>query len=218
MKISIDGPAASGKTVVGKLVSEKLNLKFLDTGLMYRAATWFCLHNNIDISDIKATAQIVCSGIFQPTNVNGQISVTINSNPIDQDLYTKEINESVSILSKIRHVREHLVKQQKHIAESESIVMVGRDIGTVVMPDARPKVFLEASLEVRVLRRLSENELSVNKYQICEMKKNLKARDKMDSERKESPLRPANDALLIDTTKIGIKEVVATIIAAADKN
>ena len=207
MKISIDGPAASGKTVVGKSVSEKLNLRFLDTGLMYRAATWFCLHNNIDISDIKATAQIVCSGIFQPTNVNGKIGITINGNPINQALYTKEINEYVSILSKI-----------KQIAESESIVMVGRDIGTVVMPDARPKVFLEASLEVRVLRRLSENELSVNKYQICEMKKTLKARDKMDSERKESPLRPANDALLIDTTKIGIEEVVATIIAATDKN
>ena len=218
MKISIDGPAASGKTVVGKSVSEKLNLRFLDTGLMYRSATWLCLHNNIDINDIKATTQIVCSGIFQPTNVNGEIGVTINGNPIDQDLYNKEINESVSNLSKIKQVREHLVKQQKHIAESESIVMVGRDIGTVVMPDASPKVFLEASLEVRALRRLSENELSVNKYQICEMKKTLKARDKMDSERKESPLRPANDALLIDTTKIGIEEVVATIIAATDKN
>ena len=218
MKISIDGPAASGKTVVGKSVSEKLNLRFLDTGLMYRSATWLCLHNNIDISDIKATTQIVCSGIFQPTNVNGQIGVTINGNPIDQNLYTKEINESVSILSKIKQVREHLVKQQKHIAESDSIVMVGRDIGTVVMPDASPKVFLEASLEVRVLRRLSENELSVTKHQICKMKKTLKARDKMDTERKESPLRPANDALLIDTTKIGIEEVVTTIIAAAYKN
>ena len=218
MKISIDGPAASGKTVVGKSVSDMLNLRFLDTGLMYRAATWLCLNNNIDLGNVKATTQIVCSGIFQPTNVNGQIGITINGNPIDQNLYTKEINESVSILSKIKQVREHLVKQQKHIAESESIVMVGRDIGTVVMPDARPKVFLEASLEVRVLRRLSENELSVNKYQICEMKKTLKARDKMDTERKESPLRPANDALLIDTTKIGIEEVVTTIIAAAYKN
>ena len=96
--------------------------------------------------------------------------------------------------------------------------MVGRDIGTVVMPDARPKVFLEASLEVRVLRRMSENELHVNKYQIDQMKKNLRARDKMDSERKESPLRPANDALLIDTTKIGIEEVVAIIVAATNKN
>ena len=96
--------------------------------------------------------------------------------------------------------------------------MVGRDIGTVVMPDARPKVFLEASLEVRVLRRISENDLHVNKYQIDQMKKNLRARDKMDSERNESPLRPANDALLIDTTKIGIEEVVAIIVAATNKN
>ena len=96
--------------------------------------------------------------------------------------------------------------------------MVGRDIGTVVMPDARPKVFLEASLEIRVLRRMSENELHVNKYQIDQMKKNLRVRDKMDSERKESPLRPANDALLIDTTKIGIEEVVAIIVAATNKN
>ena len=96
--------------------------------------------------------------------------------------------------------------------------MVGRDIGTVVMPDARPKVFLEASLEVRVLRRMSENDLHVNKYQIDQMKKNLRARDKMDSKRNESPLRPANDALLIDTTKIGIKEVVEIIVAATNKN
>tara|TARA_B100000686_G_scaffold341242_1_gene418344 strand:- start:2682 stop:3338 length:657 start_codon:yes stop_codon:yes gene_type:complete len=218
MKISIDGPAASGKTVVGKSVSDKLNLRFLDTGLMYRAATWLCLNNNIDIGNVKATTQIVCSGIFQPINDKGEIGVTINDNPVHQDLYTKEINASVSRLSKIKQVRAHLVKQQQHISESGSIVMVGRDIGTVVMPDARPKVFLEASLEVRVLRRMSENELHVNKYQIDQMKKNLRARDKMDSERKESPLRPANDALLIDTTKIGIEEVVAIIVAATNKN
>ena len=97
MKISIDGPAASGKTVVGKSVSNKLNLRFLDTGLMYRAATWLCLNNNIDISNVKTTTEIVCSGIFQPINDKGEIGVTINGNPVHQDLYTKEINASVSI-------------------------------------------------------------------------------------------------------------------------
>lgn len=217
MKISIDGPAASGKTVVGKSVSNKLNLGFLDTGLMYRAATWLCLKNNIDVNNIGATTGIVCSASFQPRNENGEIAITINGETISQVLYTKEVNDSVSILAKIKGVREYLVEQQKHIAKSGSIVMVGRDIGTVVMPDAQPKVFLEASLDVRALRRLSENELSVDKPQLCQIKKNLKTRDEMDSERKESPLRPAYNALLIDTTEISVEEVVATIVAAAKK-
>ena len=102
MKISIDGPAASGKTVVGKSVSNKLNLGFLDTGLMYRAATWLCLKNNIDVNNIVATTGIVCSASFQPRNENGEIAITINGETISQVLYTKEVNDSVSILAKIK--------------------------------------------------------------------------------------------------------------------
>jgi cytidylate kinase len=214
MKISIDGPAASGKTVVGKSVSKMLDLTFLDTGLMYRAATWICVKNDIDMENIMATTQIVSSTNFEPTSENGRDAITVNGETLSQELYKKEINESVSLVAKIKGVRECLVNQQKTIAQGGSIVMVGRDIGTIVMPDAAPKVFLEASLDVRAYRRLSETKLSVGDSNLSQIKKNLMMRDQMDSERKESPLRPANSALLIDTTKIGIKAVVATIVAA----
>ena len=132
-------------------------------------------------------------------------------------MFTQEINESVSILSKIQTVRAYLVKEQKSIAKSGSIVMVGRDIGTVVMPDANPKVFLKASLDIRARRRLSEDNLPLDGARLSQIKNNLQKRDKIDSERKESPLRPASSALLIDTTEIGITTVVDTIVSAAKK-
>jgi len=217
MKISIDGPAASGKTTVGKSVSKKLNLRFLDTGMMYRAATWLCLDNNIDVENIIETADIVCSASFQPTNETGEEAIKINGETVVCALFTQEINESVSILSKIQTVRAYLVKEQKSIAKSGSIVMVGRDIGTVVMPDANPKVFLKASLDIRARRRLSEDNLPLDGARLSQIKNNLQKRDKIDSERKESPLRPASSALLIDTTEIGITTVVDTIVSAAKK-
>lgn len=217
MKISIDGPAASGKTTVGKSVSKKLNLRFLDTGMMYRAATWLCLDNKIDVKNIIATANIVCSASFQPTNETGEEAIKINGETVVSALFTQEINESVSILSKIKTVRDYLVKEQKSIAKSGSIVMVGRDIGTVVMSDANPKVFLKASLDIRALRRLSEDNLSFDDAHLSQIKNNLQERDKIDSERKESPLRPASSALVIDTTEIGIATVVDTIVSAAKK-
>ena len=218
MKISIDGPAASGKTAVGKSVSNKLNLRFLDTGLMYRAATWLCVKNNIDLDNIVETTKIVCSTSFRPTSENGETAITINGEIVSRALFTEEINSAVSILAKIKTVREFLVTQQKFIAKSGYIVMVGRDIGTVVMPDAHPKVFLKASLDVRARRRLSEDNLSIDETQFLQIRNNLKARDKIDSERKESPLRPAANALLIDTTEIGIEAIVDTIVGAAKKD
>ena len=217
MEIAIDGAAASGKTVVGREVSRQLDLRFLDTGLMYRAAAWLCLRNDIDLENVASTTQAVSSTDIELNHVGGRNSIILDGENITEELYGKDIDETVSIVASIKGVRQSLVKQQKFIAQAGSIVMVGRDIGTVVMPDANLKVFLEASLEVRVRRRLSEAESTVGKSTFSQIKNNITMRDETDSTRKESPLRPAEDALLIDTTTIGIQAVVDRIVSLAKK-
>ena len=203
--IAIDGPAASGKSAVGKLLADKLSYSFLDTGIMYRAVTY--LVEEINMSPENA------SNYFK----NKQISISLSklrnqiyykNTDITDKLFTDKIDSKVSDYSKIKLVRENLVLQQKKISEGTNIVMVGRDIGTKVLPNSDLKVYLDASLEIRAQRRVKDqDELTLE-----EVKKSLESRDVIDKNRDNSPLIIDKNAYVINTDKLDILEVVDQII------
>ena len=203
--IAIDGPAASGKSAVGKLLADKLSYNFLDTGIMYRAVTY--LVEEINMSPENA------STYFK----NKQISISLSklrnqifykNTDITDKLFTDKIDSKVSDYSKIKLVRENLVLQQKKISEGTNIVMVGRDIGTKVLPNSDLKVYLDASLEIRAQRRVKDqDELTLE-----EVKKSLESRDVIDKNRDNSPLIIDKNAYVINTDKLDILEVVDQII------
>tara|TARA_B000000557_G_C20809195_1_gene459164 strand:+ start:941 stop:1579 length:639 start_codon:yes stop_codon:yes gene_type:complete len=203
--IAIDGPAASGKSAVGKLLADKLSYSFLDTGIMYRAVTY--LVEEINMSPENA------STYFK----NKQISISLSklrnqifykNSDITDKLFTDKIDSKVSDYSKIKLVRENLVLQQKKISEGTNIVMVGRDIGTKVLPNSDLKVYLDASLEIRAQRRVKDqDELTLE-----EVKKSLESRDVIDKNRDNSPLIIDKNAYVINTDKLDILEVVDQII------
>ncbi len=203
--IAIDGPAASGKSAVGKLLADKLSYSFLDTGIMYRAVTY--LVEEINMSPENA------STYFK----NKQISISLSklrnqifykNADITDKLFTDKIDSKVSDYSKIKLVRENLVLQQKKISEGTDIVMVGRDIGTKVLPNSDLKVYLDASLEIRAQRRVKDQD----ELTLQEVKKSLESRDVIDKNRDNSPLIIDKNAYVINTDKLDILEVVDQII------
>lgn len=205
--IAIDGPAASGKTAIGKELAKSLGFAFLDTGLMYRAITFWALEENIDLNDLRALGELA----QMKAKDAGEFALLGGS----EILHSKVVGSQVSIVSRESVVREPLVKQQRIIAELGPIVMVGRDIGTVVLPSAL-KIFLDASQEVRAKRRLNELLEKGRIENSSSAGQEIELRDEMDSQRELSPLIAAPDAIKINTEKIGIAEVVLLINKAID--
>tara|TARA_B110000438_G_scaffold264261_1_gene276808 strand:- start:10255 stop:10908 length:654 start_codon:yes stop_codon:yes gene_type:complete len=203
--LAIDGPAASGKSVVGRQIAEKLSYVFLDTGLMYRAVTYISINkkmNPIIVSKFFST-NVFNIKLQDPKNI-----IHYEKKDITSFLFSNEIDQNVSNISKIKEVRGNLVKEQKEISKANNLVMVGRDIGTKVLPNANLKIYLDASIHIRAIRRSKElNETSTN---IIEEK--LKIRDVIDKNRKNSPLKLADDAIIINTDTLTINEVVSKII------
>jgi cytidylate kinase len=214
--IAIDGPAASGKSSIGQELAYQLGYLFLDTGLMYRAVTWVALNQNIEISDekrISAVAQNTDISI-QPPSVkdNRQCDVIINKQDVTKFIHGQNVNDNVSRVSAYAGVREALTTQQRIFGKKGNIVMVGRDIGTVVLPDADLKIYLDASVEERAHRRFKEAlEIGGNvTYQgILE---SMKRRDEIDSQRSLAPLKPANDAIIISTDGKNREQVIKEIL------
>ena len=211
-QVAIDGPAASGKTTIGKRLAENLHYVFLDTGLMYRAATWLAKNNSISLENEDAITQKISEAQIHLTINNGSQRIIVNSKDITDILHTTAINKLVSNVSKIKGVRDSLIQQQREIAKSDSIVMVGRDIGTVVLPDATFKFFLLASLEVRAQRRLREMLLKDVNVNLKDVLEEIQNRDKLDSERELSPLKPAEESICINTDSLTIEGVVTDIL------
>ena len=211
-QIAIDGPVASGKTTVGRRVSHALSWKFLDTGLMYRAATWLILKNMIRLDQPNEMSATV-GQVKMELKSEGEADVLlVNGIDITRELRTQRIEETVPCVSKVSGVRSALIEQQRTIARQGPIVMVGRDIGTVVLQNAPVKVYLEASPEVRAFRRYTEN-LSNKEISTLEtVSLEIGNRDQIDSGRKESPLHPAKDAIVINTSSLTIDDVVRTIL------
>jgi cytidylate kinase len=211
--IAIDGPVAAGKTAVGRLLSRRLGYRFLDTGTMYRAVTWLALERGIDVEDEEALARLAREAVIEVSQEGQRDTVQVNGRDITQVIRRPEVEQNVSLVARLPRVRRALVEKQRAIADGGSIVMAGRDIGTVVLPDAGLKVFLLASVEERARRRYLELRGMGQDVAYEEVLRELKMRDKLDSERSHSPLRPAPDAHLIDTDGVDVEQVVERILA-----
>jgi cytidylate kinase len=214
--IAIDGPAASGKTTVGKMLAERLTYLFLDTGCMYRAVTHFVLASGIDPHDKDKVVQIARDmkmTIEAPRIDDGRLyTVRIGDEDVTWEIRSPEVNAHVSTVSAYKKVREEMVRRQREMGEAGKIVMVGRDIGTVVLPEAPLKLFITASPEERAQRRWQDRQKRGGTETVKEILADVLRRDHYDSSRLHSPLRPAEDAIIIDSTHDTPNEMLGTIL------
>jgi len=197
MIIAIDGPAGSGKSTIAQALAKRLDWSFLDTGAMYRSVAWLALAQGVDLHDERAVSTLAHSAVITTLP-----RVTVNGNDVTDLIRSPDINEGVSIVASQPTVREAMVARQREFAKGQprGTVVEGRDITTVVFPDATLKVFLTASLEERARRRGDESAAS------------LERRDRIDSTREASPMKVAEDARILDTTGRSINEIVEEII------
>ncbi|MDP4105494.1 MAG: (d)CMP kinase [Bacillota bacterium] len=211
LSIAIDGPAAAGKSTVAKIVAEKLSYIYIDTGAMYRSLTYKAIEAGVDLEDGEELYQtLLRTNIRLAPSPNGQL-VFLDEQNVTNEIRTSMVTNSVSIVSKHQKVREEMVRRQQEFGAFGGVVMDGRDIGTHVLPKAEVKVFLRASVEERALRRHAENLEKGFPSDLTLLKEEIAQRDKIDSERKIAPLKKADDAVEIDTTTMGIEDVVAQI-------
>ncbi len=213
MNIAIDGPAGAGKSSIAKLVAKKLSYVYIDTGAMYRTMALYFLKNGIDTKD-EAKVSEHCEKIdIKITYENGEQQIFLNGENVSQEIRQEQVGNQASVVAAYGKIREKLVALQRDMAASTDVIMDGRDIGTVVLPDAEVKVYLTASSAVRAQRRYKE---LCEKGVECDIKKieeDIIARDEQDMNREISPLRQAEDATLVDSSDMTIEEVVAAICA-----
>jgi len=214
--IAIDGPVASGKTTVGELAAKKLGYRFLDTGTMYRGITWLAWQRGIMSNDEEALGTLARSSAMRPASDAG--GLTVNDTILTWELKSPQVEESVSRVAAVLDVRRALVAQQRSIARKGGIVMVGRDIGTDVLPDADLKVYLEASPQERARRRLLQIKEEGGDADYQRVLEELEARDRLDTQRTHSPLRPAPDAHPINTDGMALDQVVERILALLESS
>lgn len=210
--VAIDGPAGSGKSTSAKLVAQRLGYIYIDSGAMYRAVTFLALKKNL-LDNQKAITDLANNADIQLDFINGETTVKIGSKDITAELRSIDVNQKVSEISKIEGVRKALVKKQKEMGnQNRGLVMEGRDITTVVFPNADVKIFLTASIDERAKRRVEEYKKKGTAVSLDEIKKNILSRDKIDSTRSVSPLTKAPDAIEIDTSIVSIEEQVDLIL------
>ena len=219
--VALDGPVASGKTTVGQLLAQRLGYLFVDTGAMYRALTWKALKSGLDLRDEATLTRLAASTRIELMwgNHRGRpFSVLVDGQDVTDELRRPEIDYGVSLVARVPGVRRALVAQQQALAREGPVVMAGRDIGTVVLPAAELKVYLEASPEARALRRYHElQEIGIaSNYQ--EILDHLTRRDDLDSNRPDSPLCPAPDAHRINTDALTLDQVVKAILGLMGDN
>ncbi len=206
--VAIDGPAGSGKGTVAKLIAQKLNLTYIDTGAMYRAVAYATLKNNIVIDDKEAIVALArnCEIDFKDSKTY------LNGEDVSHEIRTMEVTKIVSQISSIVELRELLVEQQREMGSKTDVVMEGRDITTVVFPDANYKFYLDASVESRALRRFKENQEKGIESSYDEILENIKKRDYNDMHKEVGSLTRTEDAVYIDSTDLTIDEVVNKMI------
>ncbi|MFO7679437.1 MAG: (d)CMP kinase [Chloroflexota bacterium] len=215
--IAMDGPAASGKSTVGRLLAEKLNYVMLDTGFMYRAVTLAALNAGLNLEDETAVTQLAATLNLDVRPAAGHTdgrhyTALLNGADVTWALRTPEIDANVSLVSSYQGVRQEMVRRQREMGERGGVVMVGRDIGTVVMPDAPLKLYITASAEERARRRWRDRQAQGHPDSFEAILADVKRRDAFDSGRQHSPLKPAADALIIDTTGKSVDSIVAEIL------
>ena len=215
MIVAIDGPAGAGKSTVAKIVAEKLGYTYIDTGAMYRGVAWKTLQQSKEASDADIL-QAVHDIDVRLACTEGGTRVTVDGTDVTHEIRTPEVTHIVSRVAALGPVREKMVELQRAMAADGAVVMDGRDIGTNVLPHADVKVFLTASVEERARRRYDEMKENGYAVDFDELKQEIAARDKQDSERAISPLRQADDAVLLDSTTLSIDEVATRIMELAE--
>ncbi|WP_407405433.1 (d)CMP kinase [Chryseobacterium sp.] len=214
--IAIDGFSSTGKSSISKIIAHKLGIVHLDTGALYRGITWFALQNckdenlDIDLQKLYSSFPLIH---LEFKNVNEELVLYLNDKDISVDIRTNEVSNSVSFIAKQKEVRDFLLQFQQNIAEKGGVIMDGRDIGTVVFPNADFKFFLTASIEERTKRRYQELLGLGIEADVNQVRENLIERDRIDSERKIAPLKQAEDAILIDNSSLSKKETIERILS-----
>ena len=210
--IALDGPVASGKTVVGRELARQLEFRYLDTGVMYRAIAWLALRFATPLEDEEGLGDLANR---HPIRLSGPESdhVWVGKHQVGPELREARVERHVSLIAKVPQVRRALVQQQRTLAKEGKMVMAGRDIGTVVLPNADLKVFLSASPEQRARRRWEDLVGGGQAIDYTRVLRETKERDDIDSNRADSPLRPAEDALTVDTGQLTVDQVVKKILA-----
>ncbi|AGB41347.1 cytidylate kinase [Halobacteroides halobius DSM 5150] len=213
LTVAIDGPAGAGKSTVAKIVADKLEYIYIDTGAMYRALTLKALQEDIDLTNKADLVKIAQQAKISFSKNNKQERILLDQQDVTSQIRTKRVNNHVSLVAKVAGVRKELVKAQRKLATCCGVVMDGRDIGTVVLPNADVKIFLTASVEERTTRRfqqLKDKGVNVN---FAELKEEIIKRDQLDRNREVGPLQKADDAVEIDTTDLDKKDVINKIIS-----
>ncbi|WP_431769911.1 (d)CMP kinase [Streptococcus gallolyticus] len=218
IRIAIDGPASSGKSTVAKIIAKNLGYTYLDTGAMYRSATYLALQNGLTENNVQEILEALSKhSISFGRAEDGSQTVFVGDKDVTLAIRQNDVTNNVSWVAAIPEVREELVEQQRRIAKNGAIIMDGRDIGTVVLPDAELKIFLIASVEERAERRFKENQEKGIETDFETLKREIAERDYKDSHRKVSPLKAAADAITFDTTGVDIDGVVKFIQEKAEK-
>ena len=213
--IAIDGPAASGKSTIGKRLADELGYLFFDTGVMYRAITWIALQRGIDTRNEAAVTRLAEETPIEVTPASKSdgraCDVLVEGQDVTWETRRAEVDANVSVVSAYAGVRRALSQQQRRIGQRGRVVMVGRDVGTVVLPEADLKIYLDASAEVRAKRRYDEIIARGDNADYDEILVKVRERDRIDSTRTVAPLRPADDAVIVDSDRLNADEVLAAI-------
>ena len=209
MIIAVDGPAGAGKSTISKLIAKKLNINYIDTGAMYRAVTYKCLSEGVDVKNEEAVIEIA-----KRTDIDFRDNnIYLDSKVVNEEIRTREVSANVSDVAKIKEVRYLMVDVQREIGTRNDVILDGRDIGSYVFPNADYKFFLVATPEERGRRRYKELCEKGFEGTLEEIIKDIEKRDEIDSNREFAPLKKADDAIEIDTTGLGIDEVVETVVS-----
>ena len=210
--VAVDGPAGAGKSSISKIVAKKLGYLYIDTGAMYRSVTWAVLHNHIDVNNQKAVEALLPELDLTMEASDDSCKVFIAGQDVTDFIRTPQVNNAVSIVASYKGVRQYLVERQRLMAEAGGVILDGRDIGSVVLPNAELKIYLTASVEARAMRRYLEVKGTVNEQTLEDIKDSVIQRDDMDKNRKESPLIQVEDAVLVDSSEMTFDETVEHIL------
>ncbi len=210
--IAIDGPAASGKSTTARLAAEKLGYLYIDTGAMYRAMTVKVLEHHLELGDEESIVALAERTRIELRQHENSLKVFLDNRDVTRAIRSQEVTRAVSAVSAIRKLREVMVREQRRIAKVGGVILEGRDIGTVVFPDADLKIYMKANVEKRAMRRRQELALQSMDIALEDLVSDIRERDRKDSQRDVSPLRIARDAIVIDTSDLTIEEQVDLII------
>ena len=207
--IAIDGPAGAGKSSISKVVANKLGYLYIDTGAMYRGVTWAVLDSHVDVNNQKEVEALLPSLDLTLEPTASACKVYVKGQDVTDLIRQQQINENVSKIASYKGVRQYLVERQQAMAAVGGVILDGRDIGSVVLPDAELKIYLTASVDARAQRRWLEVQGTSNEQPLDEIKKNVESRDEMDKSREESPLVCVDDAVVVDSSDMNFDETVA---------